>query len=169
MKLTIHWFLVLSLCFILMLLPWPHLLSPILPPWCLFLLFYTVVGLRAHLAWLAILFVGLMLDVMQGTILGEHVLALTLSLWMTRLDPKLYYNPAIDRQMIWIGGVFLVYQVVMFVLNAILFTMLSWQFFIQICLSVMLSVILWPWIALLLDRTFKPNQLHIFQARANNY
>lgn len=155
MNLVIRWILLLCLCFILALFPWPHFIAPMMPPWMLFLLFYTVVIWRASWAWFVLLFAGLMLDTMQVSVLGSHVLAFTLSLWVTRLDPKLYYNPAIDRQMIWVGAVCLVYQTTLFVLNAILYAGLAWQLMIQVGVSVMLSILLWPWVHLFLDATFK--------------
>jgi rod shape-determining protein MreD len=151
-----NWMLVLALSFILTLLPLPHFLSPMMPTWSLLVLLYTVSVWGMSWSWVAILWVGLMLDVMQVSVLGEHVLALTLGLWMTKLVPKPFQYYSIDQQMFWVGMVCLVYQVTLFILNGIFRGALTWPLLIQMCVGVLLSVVLWPWIQQFLENLLKP-------------
>lgn len=152
----VNWMLMLGLSFILTILPLPHFLSPMMPAWSLLVLLYTVSIWGASWSWIAILAVGLMLDVMQVGILGEHVLALTLGLWITKCVPKPFQFYSVDQQMFWVGLVCLVYQGTLFFLNGILRGALSLPLLIQLSVSVLLSVILWPWIQQFLENLLKP-------------
>lgn len=151
---ALRWFLMMALSFIFMLLPFPQALSSMMPPWPLLVFFYTGMFWGMAWMWMPILLVGLMMDVMQVTVLGDHVLALTCGLWIMKLNPHLFRYCSMNKQMFWVGVVSMGYLMTLFLLESLHSASLSWQFFIQICFSACLSVMCWPGIKIAFDRVF---------------
>lgn len=150
----LRWIFILGFIFIINLLPLPSVLHSIMPSWILLLLFYTVIMFGMSWIWLLVLFAGLMLDVLQFSFLGEHVLALTLSLLVTKVQSSPLYNYSMDKQMYLIGMASTVYQLSTLLLCGLLHSVFIRYYFLQALISIVLSVLCWPAIKLFLDDFF---------------
>ncbi|OGV26741.1 MAG: rod shape-determining protein MreD [Legionellales bacterium RIFCSPHIGHO2_12_FULL_37_14] len=145
---------ILMLIFIINLLPISQTIHSIMPPWMLIFLFYTSLVFGMSYLWILVLFTGLMLDVFEVSFLGEHVIALTSSLWSIKLQPNLMHNSTMHKQMYWLWMVTLIYQMTIFLLSGLLHATFVWYYFVQIFVSSLLSVLLWPSIKTFLDSFF---------------
>jgi rod shape-determining protein MreD len=104
-------------------------------------------GLR--LGWVA----GLALDIFQGSILGQHALALTLVTYIAvREHQKIRSKPVFQQSLI-VLGLLLIYEFVVFAIDGwtghVLFGPLRW-------LQILSGAILWPLAAGLLGRSHAP-------------
>ena len=102
---------------ILTVLPLPHWLDVVRPAFLvLTVLYWSVNAPRA--GGLAIgFFAGLMLDVFQGPVLGEHALALSLVTYVAvREHQRLRSKPAIQQAMI-VFAFLIVYEIVLFMID----------------------------------------------------
>jgi rod shape-determining protein MreD len=102
---------------ILTVLPLPHWLDVVRPAFLvLTVLYWSVNAPRA--GGLAIgFFAGLMLDVFQGPVLGEHALALSLVTYIAvREHQRLRSKPAIQQAMI-VFAFLIVYEIVLFMID----------------------------------------------------
>lgn len=145
---------------VLTILPLPSFLSGFRPPWVLllslYLVFYNPQAL--HLSMLFIL--GLVLDVLLSTVMGEHAFALLLVTWLASSKQRRFSHFPIGHQIILIGLLCFSYQFIIFCIDG------SFGFaasFLPTVLSALLSMMLWPWIRLLGDATF------IFRIKSNAF
>ena len=67
---------------ILSILPMPELISAFRPPWVLLLVLYIEYFLPGNFKLTTLLIVGLLLDVLLSTVIGEHSFALLLVTWI---------------------------------------------------------------------------------------
>lgn len=139
--------LTLLLACILAMLPLPDNLIWLKPAWLLMVLVYWTVMLPRFaglgLAWL----MGLLLDVLSGTLLGEHALALTVSLFpIMRMRTRFRFFPLVQQGLLLLGVVFL-YQLILFCIQGFLgqppVGMTYW-------LPCFTSALLWPWVFIVL-------------------
>jgi rod shape-determining protein MreD len=104
-------------------------------------------GLR--LGWIA----GLALDIFEGSVLGQHALALTLVTYIAvREHQKIRSKPVFQQSLIVMGLLF-IYEFVVFAIDGwtghVLFGPLRW-------LQILTGAILWPLAAALLGRSHAP-------------
>jgi rod shape-determining protein MreD len=133
---------------VLTLLPMPEWTVWMRPAWVLMVLIYWSMTfpyrVNVGTAWM----VGIILDVLNGTLLGEHALALTLVIYFVlRMYSQLRMYPVI-QQALWVFLFVLLYQFVLFCvqgfLGALPRTWLYWS-------SSATSMILWPWVLIILS------------------
>ncbi len=148
---TSSWFVVSAtfiVAFILMLLPMPEWAVWLRPLWVLMVLVYWLTVLPYHvnigIAW----FVGLCLDVFNGTLLGEHALALTLVGYLVvRIHSRFRMFPLI-QQGLFICLFGLCYQFILFCIQGFLGDLprsyLYWA-------SPLTSMVLWPWVFVIMQ------------------
>jgi len=96
---------------------------------------------------------GLVLDIFQGSVLGEHALALALVTYITvREHQKIRSKPVFQQSLIVMGLLF-VYEFVVFAIDGwtghVLYGPLRW-------LQVLTGALLWPLAAALLGRSHAP-------------
>lgn len=127
----------------LTLLPMPEWSMWARPAWVLLVLIYwTIVSpsqVNVGLAWM----MGLSMDVITGTLLGEHALALTIVIYLVcRLRMRIKMYPML-QQGISIFIFVLIYQFILFCIQGFLgdapYTSKYW-------LSSVTSMLLWPWL-----------------------
>jgi rod shape-determining protein MreD len=132
---------------ILTLLPMPEWATWMRPAWVLMALIYwaTVMPFRVNVgtAW----FIGLCLDVLNGTLLGEHALALTLVVYFAvRIHSRFRMFPLIQQAMV----VFLFVLMNQFILYCVQGFVgelpKSWLYWS----SAFTSMLLWPWVFVIL-------------------
>jgi len=150
----IHLRLRLALAFIIALilsiLPMPELLSPFRPPWVLLLVLYIEYFLPGNFKLTSLILVGLLLDVLLATVIGEHSFALLLVTWIASTKSRRFQFFSMMQQIILIGFFCFLYQLVIS-LTAIL---LGFNYSLLVPLvSAMLGMFLWPWIRLLGEDT----------------
>jgi rod shape-determining protein MreD len=143
---TQHWLVIPTsflIAIILTLLPMPAWTIWMRPAWVLMVLIYWAMvsphRVNIGTAWV----VGILLDVLNGTLLGEHALALsTVTYFVVRMHTQLRMYPLLQQGM-WIFMFVLIYQFILFCIQGFLGelpkTWLYWS-------SSATSMLLWPWV-----------------------
>ncbi|MDR3477766.1 MAG: rod shape-determining protein MreD [Gammaproteobacteria bacterium] len=146
MKPTQHWLVIPTsflIAIILTLLPMPAWTIWMRPAWVLMVLIYwaMVSPYRVNMgtAWV----VGILLDVLNGTLLGEHALALSVvTYFVVRMHTQLRMYPLLQQGM-WIFLFVLIYQFILFCIQGFLGEMpKTWLYWS----SSATSMLLWPWV-----------------------
>lgn len=133
----------LLIALVLTLLPMPYWTVWMRPPWILLVLIYWTMTVpyrvNVGVAWM----LGMILDFLNGTLLGEHALALTLVVYIvSRMDSRLNMFHILQQSL----SVFLLvlfYQFIIFCIQGFIGDLprgwLYWS-------SSFVSMLLWPWI-----------------------
>jgi rod shape-determining protein MreD len=145
-----NWFailLTLSIALILAFLPMPDWTIWLRPAWVLLVLIYWAMMIPHHVgvgfAWM----IGLMIDLLNGTVLGEHALAYTVVVYfVSRMHIRLRMYPLLQQGLsIWIFV--LLYQFIIYCIQGFIGELpdshLYW-------LSSVTSMLLWPWLFILM-------------------
>lgn len=149
-KETQHWLVIpvsFLLAIVLTLLPMPDWTIWMRPAWVLMVLIYWSMlkpyRVNVGTAW----FVGLILDVLNGTLLGEHALALTVVTYLVvRMHTQLRMYPLL-QQGLWIFLFVMIYQFILFCIQGFLGELpRSWLYWS----SPVTSMLLWPWVFVLM-------------------
>lgn len=130
------------LALILTLLPMPHGIKIFQPPWVLLvLLFWTLIlpgRLSINLAWT----LGILLDVLHGTLLGEHALALSVVTYIAARMSNQLRMFSLFQQGISVFFMVIFYQFILYCIQGFLGDLPEgWQYW----LPAIPSVLLWPW------------------------
>lgn len=137
----------LMIAFILTLLPMPHWTIWLRPAWVLMMLIYWAMVMpyrvSVGLAWVS----GLVLDLLNGTLLGEHALAFTIIIYfVARMQIRLNMFPLL-QQGLSISMFLLCYQFILYCIQGFIGELpdshLYW-------LSSLTSTLLWPWLFVLM-------------------
>lgn len=132
----------------LSILPMPELFSAFRPPWILLLVLYLEYFLPGKFKLTSLLMVGLLLDVLLSTVIGEHSFALVLVTWIASSKSRRFQFFSIAQQICFIGFFCLLYQAVISFIDALLGY--NYSMFLPLT-SALTSMLLWPWIRLLGD------------------
>lgn len=135
----------LSLCaaLILMLLPMPFWFAALRPAWVLLVLIFWSLVLPGRvsitLAWM----LGLAMDVLNGTLLGEHALALTAVIYLSaRLNTQLRMFSLFQQGMA-VFCLAMLYLFILFCIQGFLGVLPEgWLYW----LPALTSMLLWPWV-----------------------
>jgi len=142
-----NWFVVagtLFIALILTLLPMPDWTVWLRPAWVLIVLIYWGIvaphQVGIGVAWL----MGIFLDVLNGTLLGEHALALTVVVFIVmRLHSQLRMFLVV-QQGLWVFLFVLLYQFILYCIQGFLGQLPnSWLYWS----SALTSMLLWPWVS----------------------
>lgn len=146
-----NWFVILIsllIAIILTLLPMPDWTVWLRPAWVLLVLIYWTTALPHRVnvgtAWIA----GLCLDVLNGTLLGEHALAFSLVVYFAiRIHSRFRMFPLI-QQGLFIFLFVLLYQFILYCIQGFIGeppnNWLYWS-------SSLTSMVLWPWISVIMN------------------
>jgi rod shape-determining protein MreD len=133
---------------ILSILPMPEMFSAFRPPWILLLVLYIEYFLPGNFNLTALLIVGLLLDVMLSTVIGEHSFALLLVTWIASKKSRRFQFFSMIQQILFIGFFCLSYQAVISFIDALL----GFNYSLTMPFASALSgMFIWPWIRLLGD------------------
>ena len=95
-------------------------------------------------------FLGLCLDVLLSTVIGEHVFALVLTTWFVAGKVRRFYLFSMGQQMVLVALFCLVYQSILFLIDAFLgYNNGPWL----IVGTALFSMLFWPWVRVLADST----------------
>ena len=134
----------------LSILPMPELFSAFRPPWILLFILYIEYYLPGNFKLAALLIVGLVLDVLLSTVIGEHSFALLLITWIASSKSRRFKLFSMMQQIFLIGFFCLLYQLVISFIDALLGFNYS---LLTPFASALLGMFFWPWIRLLGDDT----------------
>jgi len=129
--------------FVLTLLPMPGWAIWCRPAWLLMVLIYWVMmtpyRINLGAAWL----IGIMLDVLNGTLLGEHALAMTVVAYLVAKMDSRFRMSSLVQQSLSVFVLVLIYQFILFCIQGFLGELPAHWLYWSPALS---SMILWPWI-----------------------
>lgn len=131
---------------LLSILPMPELISAFRPPWVLLLILYIEYFLPGNFKLTTLLFVGLLLDVLLATVIGEHSFALLLVTWIASSKTRRFQFFSMMQQIFLIGFFCLLYQSIISLIAVLLG--FNYSIFAPFA-SAVVSMFLWPWIRLL--------------------
>ncbi|MCE3046147.1 MULTISPECIES: rod shape-determining protein MreD [Legionella] len=134
----------------LSILPLPELIVGIRPPWILLLMLYVQFYLPDRFSLAVLILMGLILDTLLSTIIGEHTFALSIVTWIASSKSRRFCLFSIGQQMALVGIAALVYQLCIFGIDIILGGYAS---LFDVLGSAVISVLIWPWIRLLTEDT----------------
>lgn len=138
--------LLMALC--LAIIPLPDWALWLRPAWVALVLIYWTMMLPNHvsvgIAWL----VGLLVDILDGTLFGEHALALVIvSFCVIKLHRQVALSP-LWLQSLCVGFFILIYQVTLFLVQGITGDVITyWQFWVVPAVS----LFYWPWLYIVLQ------------------
>lgn len=130
----------------LSILPMPELISAFRPPWILLLVLYIEYFIPGKFHITTLLLVGLVLDVLLSTVIGEHSFALLLITWIGSTWSRRFQFFSMMQQIALIGTLCFFYQATISLVDAALG--LNYNLIIPVA-SAVLSMFIWPWIRLL--------------------
>lgn len=133
---------------LLSLLPVPALLSPLKPYWVALVMIYWSLETRAMINLGLAFLVGLVLDILSGSLLGMHALSLVVMVFLVqRFRPRLRFFPpwqqAFSVLLLLVND-----RIILSWITALLGEpMPTWKYW----LPPLIGVAIWPWLFLLLD------------------
>lgn len=143
-------FLTLFLAFVLTIIPLPALVMGFRPPWILLFVLYIQFFLPNYFNITLLLILGLCVDVLLSTVIGEHSFALLLTTWFAAGKARRFNFFSLFQQMMLIALYCLIYQLIIFIIEAFL----GYHNGILVGAgAVVLSMFLWPWVRMLADGT----------------
>jgi rod shape-determining protein MreD len=138
---------------ILTIIPIPNMIVGIRPPWSLLLILYIQFFLPKYFNLSTTLLVGLLLDVLLSTCLGEHMFALVLTTWIASARVRRFHLFSLPQQMALITFLCLFYQSIIYFID-------SYQgynhSFLMVIGATMMSLVMWPWVRFLLTQWLNP-------------
>lgn len=138
----------------LSILPMPEFLSAFRPPWVLLLILYIEYFIPGTFSIITLVLIGLFLDVLLATIIGEHSLALLFVFWLASIRSRRFRFFSMFQQIILIGIFCFLYQLIISTTDAFLSFNYS---LVTPFASALLSMFLWPWIRLLGESLLLPH------------
>lgn len=153
--LTMRFWLFLLSALVLAIIPLPDILTQARPLFYLLFVFYIQFYLPNYFNLFFIFVLGLCLDVLLSTVMGEHTFALLLTTWLSSKKIRRFHFFSSIQQLFQIGLLCLIYELSILSINAFL------GFHYQLSMSLIViiaSTLIWPWFKLLLDRSFKTKE-----------
>ena len=138
------------LVFILTILPLPQPVMGFRPPWILLVVLYIQFYLPNYFNMTVLFILGLCIDVLLSTVIGEHAFALVLTTWFAAGKCRRINFFSIVQQMMLLMALCVIYQLVVFLIEAFCgyhnnpWTMTG---------AALFSMMLWPWMRILGDTT----------------
>ncbi|MDP3268859.1 MAG: rod shape-determining protein MreD [Legionella sp.] len=133
---------------VLSILPMPELVTAFRPPWMLLLVLYIEYYLPGKFNLAILLLMGLMLDVLLSTVIGEHSFALLLVTWIASGKSRRFQFFSMVQQICLIGFFCLLYQAVISLTDGLL----GFNYNLLMPLgSALTGMFIWPWVRLLGD------------------
>lgn len=133
--------------FVLEIMPWPAGFQGLRPAWVVLVLIYLVLALPNRINIGYSFAVGIVWDLVLGSILGVHALVLSVALYFIAKYHMILRNLSLWLQAILIIGYIILIRCAIFLIELVLH---SAEFNSQELLGAVISGILWPWIFLLM-------------------
>ena len=120
MTLNIRLFFALFIVFVLTILPLPEMAMGLRPPWVLMFVLYIQFFLPNYFNITLLFFLGLCLDVLLSTVIGEHAFALLLTTLFAAGKARRFNFFSVIQQMMMVALFCLLYQLIIFLIDAFL-------------------------------------------------
>jgi len=134
----------------LTILPLPAILSGFRPPWVLLLILYVQFFVPAYFSIIGVVILGLVLDILLSTVIGEHVFALVLCSWIAESKVRRFSFFPLGQQMTLVGFLCLTYQLAIILVDLLMGFQLGTIWSLG---AAFFSVLFWPWLKILADDT----------------
>jgi rod shape-determining protein MreD len=129
--------------------PLPMILDPFRPDWVLLALLYWSLALPTRVNVFTAWIVGLLLDILLGSLLGVHAAAMAISVYIVSINYHLIRNFSVLQQSLIVGLSTALYHLIVFWLQYLL---LDVVFLSQYLYPVITSIVLWPWVFFILRK-----------------
>lgn len=141
-------FLTIVAAVLLSLLPMPELIAPLKPYWVALVMIYWSLETRTMISLGLAFMVGLVLDILSGSLMGMHALSLVVMVFLVqRFRFRLRFFPP-WQQAISVLGLLVNDRIILIWITALLGEPTpTWQYW----LPPMIGLAVWPWLFLLLD------------------
>ncbi len=149
-SLNLRLFVAAILALALTILPLPELLIGLRPPWVLILILYLQFFLPEYFNLVLLIIIGMALDVLLSTVLGEHAFALSIVAWIASTKARRFRLFTMGQQMALIGFFCLLYQMLILIIDA---SLGYYYGFLMPLGSTLITILLWPWVRLLADES----------------
>lgn len=133
--------------FMLTALPLPDWAVAWRPAWVALVLAYWCLALPQRIGVLSAWSIGLLLDVMNGSLLGQHALGLAAIAWVVVLYHQQIRVYPLFRQALVIGSLIFLYTLSMLVIYNFLGSL---RYGFENLLAALTSAVLWPWVFIVL-------------------
>jgi rod shape-determining protein MreD len=132
----------------LTLLPLPGFLEPLRPYWVALVLIYWVLEVNSHVSLGAVFLLGLLLDLLLGSLLGLHALSLVVLVYLAqRFRARIRFFPP-WQQALAVLALLVNDRIILLWITALLGEPTpTWRYW----LGPLTGMALWPWVFLLLD------------------
>lgn len=142
---------------LLMILPLPHWAVAFRPAWLLLVMIYWSIALPHRVGILTAWSMGLALDVMQGTLMGENALAFALIIYITAKMHRQFRLFSLLTQSVTLFALLLLSQLLIFWLQGLQGQTVSMKWFLG---APLVSACLWPWIFFVLTDCLRRYRLY---------
>ena len=105
---------------VLTILPLPNLLAGFRPPWVLLFVLYMQMCLPKYFNLILVFFMGLCLDVLSSTLMGQHVFAIFFATWVASTKTRRFNFFPLGQQMPLIFLFCFIYQALILLVDAFL-------------------------------------------------
>lgn len=135
---------------ILSIFPLPEVVSGLRPPVMLLLSLYIQCFIPVYFYVWVLFFIGLCMDVLSSTLIGQHVFALLAVSWIVNSKARRFRFFPVGQQFVLTGIFCLIYQAALLLVDVISGFNYS---FIMAIISAVIGMFCWPWIKILADDT----------------
>ena len=136
-----------AIAFMLTALPLPDWATPWRPAWVALVLAYWCLALPQRIGVVSGWFIGLLLDVMHGSLLGQHAFGLAAIAYIVVIYHQRIRVYPLFRQALVIGSLIFLYSSAMLLIYNFLGSM---RYSYDYLLAAITSALLWPWIFIVL-------------------
>ena len=131
---------------ILTIMPLPEVLAQVRPPWILLVVLYVQLYLPNYFNVTLVFILGLMLDSLLATVIGEHALSLCFVSWLANSKARRFSLCPIGQQMVFIGVFAMVYQLTIILIDSFI----GYKADLVLVIGAgFVSVLVWPWLRLM--------------------
>ncbi len=149
--------LTLLMALIVTIIPMPIGADVFRPDWVLVVLLYWCVALPSKVNVVTAWFMGFILDVLLGSVLGVHAAAMAISVYIIAGNFQKFRNFSLWQQAMIVGVSATLYHLIVFWLQHFLTDVV---FLASYLYPVFTTIILWPWAFLLLRRVRRHFKIH---------
>jgi len=149
MKFIIAIIISLLLALMLSILPLPSWAVAFRPLWVVLVCLYWVLVMPDRFGLFSVWIVGILLDALNGTLIGEHALALVCVSYVLYKLRQQFLMMAVIQQMIGIFVLILSYQFIIFMTEGFIGQLPVMKWF---WVSALVSAIIWPWVYMVMQK-----------------
>ena len=148
--LNIRLFFALFIALVLTIIPLPMLIMGFRPPWVLIFVLYIQFYLPNYFNIAVLLLLGLCLDVLLSTAIGEHPFALILTTWIASGKARRFSFFSMGQQMMLVAVLCLLYELIIYFLDALMgYSTNLWM----VAGTTLISLFFWPCARVLAENT----------------